>query len=146
MKKNYKAEAFTIFFIVVLMVMWTPRTGHSIIAGSGLLMEQPERDQRIRSRQIIENGTFVDVTGNLRQMGGEWFLAVEGVLHQLRLGPEAFREQLGIQLENQMHAAVRGFFLIPDGEMTGILLVCTMSVNDQVYRFREDDGTRLWQR
>ncbi len=145
MKTNKKTEVVAIFVAILLMVLWTPVKGYSNDAVTGLLMEQPQRDQRIRSSQIIETGAFVDVNGSLRQMGGEWFLAVDGVLHQLRLGPETFREQIGIQLESQVQTSVRGYFLIPEGEMTGILLVCAMSIGDQVYRFREDDGTRLWQ-
>jgi len=40
---------------------------------------QSSQDQPMRSREIIEKGTFVEITGSLRHMGGEWFLAADQV-------------------------------------------------------------------
>ncbi len=100
--------------------------------------------QPMRSRQIIEEGTMVEVTGMLRKMGGGWFIAVDQALHQLYTAPADFKEQSGISLKEGEQAVVTGFYHAEEGEVTGIIAVSTITTDGKEYRFREDDGTPMW--
>ena len=100
--------------------------------------------QPMRSRQIIENGTMVEVTGMLKKMGGGWFIAVDQALHQLYTAPSEFKEQRNISLKEGEHAVITGFYHAEEGEVTGIIAVCTITMNGNEIRFREDDGTPKW--
>ena len=102
------------------------------------------QDQPMRSREIVENGTFVEVTGNLRQMGGEWFLAVDQVLHQLYTAPLLYREEWGVTMEEHKEATVTGFFYSPDGDPAGVIAVSTITLDGKEFRFRDDEGTPRW--
>jgi len=102
------------------------------------------QDQPMRSREIIEKGTFVEITGSLRHMGGEWFLAADQVLHQLYTAPPELREEWGVPMEANKQATVTGFFYSPEGDPAGVIAVSTIAMDGKEFRFREDDGTPRW--
>jgi len=102
------------------------------------------QDQPMRSREIVEKGTFVEVTGNLRQMGGEWFLSVDQVLHQLYTAPLLYREEWGVTMEEHKEATVTGFYYSPDGDPAGVIAVSTITLDGKEFRFRDDEGTPRW--
>ena len=121
-----------------------PALALTLLLSAILVIPVYAQDQPMRSREIIDNGTFVEVTGNLRHMGGEWFLAVDQVLHQLYTAPPELRQEWGVPLEEQKHASVTGFFYSPDGDPAGVIAVSTITIDSKQYRFREDDGTPRW--
>jgi len=102
------------------------------------------QNQPMRSREIVEKGTFVEVTGELRLMAEEWFLSVDQVLHQLHVAPLLYREEWGVTMEEHKEATVTGFFYSPEGDPAGVIAVSTMILDGEKFRFREDDGTPRW--
>jgi len=102
------------------------------------------QDQPMRSREIIEKGTFVEVTGSLRLMGGEWFLSVDQVLYQLYTAPLEFRMEWDFTMEEHKQVAVTGFYYSQDGDPAGVIAVSTITMDGKEFRFREDDGTPRW--
>lgn len=102
------------------------------------------QDQPMRSREIIDNGTFVEISGNLRHMGREWFLAVDHVLHSLYTAPAELREEWGIPMEEHKKVTVTGFYYSPDGDPAGVIAVSKITLDGKEFRLREDDGTPRW--
>jgi len=121
-----------------------PTLALMLLLSAILVIPAYAQDQPMRSREIIDKGTFVEATGNLRHMGGEWFLAVDQVLHQLYTAPPELRKEWDVPMEEQKQATVTGFFYSPDGGPAGVIAVSTITLNGKEFWFREDDGTPRW--
>lgn len=122
--------------------IWT--IAFTLLLSAILTIPAYAQNQPMRSREIVENGTFVEVTGNLRHMGGEWFLSVDQVLHQLYTAPSLYREEWGATMEEHKQATVTGFYYSPEGDPAGVIAVSTITMDGKQFRFREDDGTPRW--
>jgi len=146
MKKNKYLLLTLTIILAMSFVPWQtsayPTFSDSVdleIAPQEVMAQQP-----MRSRQIIENGTMVEVTGLLKKMGGGWFIAVDQALHQLYTAPSDFKEQRNISLKEGEQVVITGFYHAEEGEVTGIIAVCTITTNGKEIRFREDDGSPMW--
>lgn len=106
--------------------------------------EPSDRQQLQRSRDIVEKGLSVAMDGSLRKMGDRWFLAAEHTLHELLFGLESYVQETGIALESGKQVRLTGFYHAPDDDPAGVIVVNTVIMDGETYRFREDDGSPLW--
>ncbi len=103
-----------------------------------------DEGDRLRGRDFVVLGKPAELAGTLLTEFGEWFLAVNGIIHELHLGDHAHRADTGIKLEEGKPAEVTGFLYAREGDDTVDVAVCVISLDGEEYRFREDDGTPLW--
>ena len=163
MKKNYKAVCNLSLILFSAGVLGIFSTTYAADSAAGPIaaefvepgtygnvdMDAPlqvtQAQQPMRSRQIIEEGTRVEVAGMLKRMATDgWYFAVDQVLHQIYFAPSDFLENADVPLKEGKEAIINGYFLAEEGEMTGIIAVNTIMIDGKEFRFREDDGTPLW--
>lgn len=101
-------------------------------------------DPVLRGRDLVRLGIRETVTGTLASMEGEWFLESEDGVYELHFGDHRHRAETGVVLEEGIEATVFGFILEDAPGDYSDLAVCSMVINGEVFRFREDDGTPLW--
>ncbi len=116
-------------------------------AGDSSIFNPPVEEthiQQVQSRDVVESGMMVTVTGNLKKVGGEWYLVVENIMYEILMGREEFVKKVGIPLEEDKEVAINGFFHAEGDELTGTIVPATIELDGEVYRFREDNGTPIW--
>ena len=131
---NFNHESYTMVYAEELSVQRAPQS-----------TEASERQQQLqRSREIVDQGLSIAMDGSLRKLGDRWFLTAEHTLHELLFGLDAFVQELGLTLESGKQVRVTGFYHAPDDDPAGIIVVNSLVMDEQTYRFREEDGTPLW--
>ncbi len=93
----------------------------------------------LSGKDFVRLGKMGTLTGNLMEDNEEWYLKTQnGTIHDLHFGNHDHRAKTGIKLKVGKQATVTGFIYEDN------LTVCTINIDGQTYRFREDDGTPLW--
>ena len=62
----------------------------------------------------------------------------ESGVHNSQLGPEAYRESEGMEIDEGANAVVTGFSIGED------IAVCSMKISGNTYIFRNEDGRPAW--
>jgi hypothetical protein len=106
---------------------------------------EQETTTQLRGRDFVRLGELGTVTGTLKPDKGEWFLHTEENIYEIHLGDHEHRAKTGIKLEEGKTAQATGFIYTQEGSETIDISVCTIVLDEKEYRFREDDGTPLWQ-
>ncbi len=100
--------------------------------------------QDLKGRDFVELGEFQTLRGNIYPDRGEWFLQTGDSAYELHLGDHTHRERTGIRLEEGKTATVSGYVYSQRGADFIDLAVCTVQMDGEKYRFRQDDGTPMW--
>lgn len=103
-----------------------------------------ESDTALRGRDFVRLGDPGTVTGTLATIGGEWFLKAGDETYELHFGDHRHRAETGINLEEGIEAEVFGFIVEGALGTPSDIAVCTIVIDGDGLRFREDDGTPLW--
>ncbi len=98
----------------------------------------------LKGRDFVRLGEYQTLTGDIYPDRGEWFLQVDGAAYELHLGDHTHRERTGIRLEEGKAATVSGYVYSQRGVDFIDLAVCTVQMDGEKYRFRQDDGTPMW--
>ncbi len=116
-----------------------------VVFAISIYSDGTEVELRLRGRDFVRLGELGSVSGTLKMDKGEWFLLTDDNIYEIHLGDHEHREKTGIKLEEGKVAEVTGFIYAQEDAAYIDIAVCTIKLNDNKYRFREDDGTPLWQ-
>jgi len=103
-----------------------------------------ESGTSLRGRDFVRLGGAGTVTGTMTSIEGEWFLEAGDEVYELHFGDHRHRAETGISLEEGIEAAVFGFILEGTSGLSSDIAVCSIVIDGEVFRFREEDGTPLW--
>ncbi len=120
-------------------------TGTNRGADMDASLQESQGQQPMRSRQIIEDGELVELTGKLLRMSGSWLLFVDEVGHELYLAPLDYQRRVGLAIADEKEAVVNGYFYSEEDGKAGIIAVCTIKVDGRKFRIRRDDGQPMWE-
>ncbi len=100
---------------------------------------------RLQGRELVELGELKTVSGVLKTDEEEWFLETEEGLYEIHFGDHNYREKIGLKPEAGKKAEVIGFVYQQEGIKEIDIAACNMNFEGKEFRFRERDGTPLWQ-
>jgi len=89
-------------------------------------------------KSVVAMGSLEDLSGTLTYDGSEWYLDTGKDLMILHFGNSAYVDSTGIDLREGESIEVRGFV---SGEEIAVMAA---RLNDQVFAYRNEDGTPLW--
>ncbi len=99
--------------------------------------DPPDHD-RLTGSDFVQLGELQSLKGELLTQYGEWFLESPDKIYELHLGNHEHREAINIDLQAGKKAEVKGFLYEDD------IAVVTMTIDNQDYAFRTEEGTPLW--
>jgi len=88
-----------------------------------------------QSEEVME---LTEYSGQLKQIGGSWFLNTGEDIIKLSLAPEDFLKENNIELASQMELTAYG--KMSDDEFA----VHSLVVGENEYKFRDETGKTLW--
>ncbi|MCK4798571.1 MAG: hypothetical protein KAT05_14415 [Spirochaetes bacterium] len=92
----------------------------------------------VRGRDVMTKGEIKSIEGNLKSDDGEWLLEANGKTYEIHLGPEFYREKIGLQLKEDESVKIHGY--VYENDIAPIVI----TYNDKEYLFRDKDGRPLW--
>lgn len=92
----------------------------------------------LKGRDIVEKGKIREVNGYLTSDGNEWYLKTSDDKMLIHFGPEFYREEIGLNLKENMDIDIKGF--IYKNEISPILI----KFNGNKYTFRDENGKPKW--
>lgn len=112
---------------------------------SGQRNPHQKTDDALRGRDFVRLGQKDTLSGTVTQIKGEWYLITPEKKYELHLGDHNHRKRIGIQLSENAEIKVTGFVYHQENQKIIDIAVCTLILEGKEYRFRDDDGTPLWQ-
>jgi len=100
---------------------------------------------RLQGMDLVKLGEYQTVSGILKTDKDEWFLETEDGVYEIHFGDHDYREKIGLKPEVDRKAEVIGFVYHQEGKKEIDIAACNMKFEGKEYRFRERDGTPLWQ-
>lgn len=91
-----------------------------------------------RGRDIAEKGKLQSIAGLAIYMDGEWYVENSTGRYIIHMGPEFYRDEIGIKLEKNDKIQVRGYVFKND------IAPQTIEHKNKIYKFRDSDGKPLW--
>lgn len=88
-----------------------------------------------QSEEVLELSEY---SGNLKQIGGNWFLSTGEDIIKLFLAPEDFLKENNIELASKMELTVKG------GMSEDEFAVHSLTIAENEYKFRDETGKTLW--
>jgi hypothetical protein len=92
----------------------------------------------LTGRDIVEEGIFTTLQGNLISEGTEWYLKTEQGTYQLHFGNRNYLSSIGIELADGVHCTIDG--IVSDKDVA----VAEATLEGKIYSFRDENGTPLW--
>jgi hypothetical protein len=89
-------------------------------------------------RDVAGKGEVSDVSGFLSTESNEWYLNSSGKKMIIHLGPEFYRDEIGLKLEENKNIEITGF--VYEDEITPI----TVKFDGKEYSFRDQYGRPAW--
>ena len=97
-----------------------------------------EKTSKLYGRDYVSMGTLGALSGVLFEENDEWYLKSNNTTYALHIGNHSYREETGIDLKADKNIDVTGFIHKND------VSVCTITMDGNEYRFRDDDGRPKW--
>jgi hypothetical protein len=94
--------------------------------------------KNLSGKDLVRLGKLGSISGPLLEKEGEWYLKTKNGVYNLHFGNHQYRAKTGIELKSEKTVTVKGFIHNKD------VAVCTITINNKNYRFRQDDGVALW--
>lgn len=92
----------------------------------------------IKGRDVMEKGQVSDVSGVLSNDGTEWYLNSSNKKMLIHLGPEFYRDEIGLKLEENKNVEINGF--VYQDEISPI----AVKYDGKEYIFRDQYGRPAW--
>lgn len=108
-----------------------------VLSGMWPLVAEAE-EKTLSGKDFVRLGKQGTISGPLSEQAGEWYVKDKNIVYAIHLGNHEFRAKTGIQLKNGKNAIVMGFIYGKD------IAVCTITIDNKKYRFRNEDGSPLW--
>ncbi len=106
---------------------------------------QQKAEASLRGRDFVRLGEIDTFSGIVTEIKGEWCLITADAKYELHLGDHNHREKTGIKLSEHAEIKVTGFVYSQEEIEIADIAVCIIIMDGKEYRFRDDDGTPLWQ-
>lgn len=100
--------------------------------------EEWDIEESLSGRDFVELGELATIEGILLTEDGEWFLQTEDDLYEVHLGDHDYREEMGIHLVPGDRATIYGYLYDDD------MAVVSLTIDEETYYFRTEQGTPLW--
>jgi hypothetical protein len=92
----------------------------------------------LTGKQISEQGEIIVIEGILVYDGSEWFVRSNGELYALHLGPESYREEINLNLQEGKIISVKAFGREKD------LTPLSINYEEKTFIFRDETGRPVW--
>jgi len=92
----------------------------------------------LKGKDVADKGVVSDVSGLLSTEGSEWYLNSSGKEMIIHLGPEFYRDEIGLKLEENKNIEITGF--VYEDEITPI----AVKFDGKEYSFRDQYGRPAW--
>jgi hypothetical protein len=92
----------------------------------------------MKGKDVAEKGQVSDVSGVLSTENNEWYLNSSDKKMIIHLGPEFYRDEIGLKLEENKKIEINGF--VYQDEVTPI----TIKFDGKEYMFRDQYGRPGW--
>lgn len=92
----------------------------------------------MNGKDVIDKGNVSELTGVLTNDGSEWYLESSSKKMLIHLGPEFYRDEMGLKLEENKSIDITGY--VYEDEITPI----SVKYDGKEYIFRDNDGRPLW--
>ena len=92
----------------------------------------------MKGRDVVDKGEVSEVSGVLTTDGSEWYLDISNKKMLIHLGPEFYRDEIGLKLEESKYIEITGY--VYEDEVTPV----SVNYDGKEYVFRNEDGRPAW--
>ena len=92
----------------------------------------------LKGRDIVKLGKIKEMTGTLAKSDHEWELEAGGQTYEMHMGPERYRDEIGIKLAIGKTATVKAFTYKTN------MTPCSITIDGKTYNFRNKEGRPAW--
>jgi hypothetical protein len=92
----------------------------------------------MKGRDVVDKGEVSEVSGVLTNDGSEWYLDASNKKMLIHLGPEFYRDEIGLKLEEGKYIDITGY--VYEDEVTPV----SVNYDGKEFTFRDEVGRPAW--